>query len=1006
MSDRDYYSPQQLRNNERLHTIGEQESQIANLQRSLAQMENKLQELTQQHKRIFETLQTQIFAGKRQEDGSVVLTFSEGKVAKDLGVTTKDVEGKTVTEIFRPDIAPFVQQKFEEAFSGCCVWFEFEQNERFYITQISPLLEGDRVAEIVGTVLDITQSKRVEQKKKLYAQKCKTSLSILPHVLFSFEKREDNQITVTLFEGALTKRFGAGIKEGSLEDVMLPNMVKIIKSHVERAFLQETVDFQVSLDNRLYYGHMKPVIIQNCDTNNPKITEIVGFLTDVTEQKQVEEMLHVMTQGITNKMGEEFFHYLSRTLIDVLEVDYALIAALHKGKPGRAVTISISDKQAYLENIEYDIAHSPTEEVIKSGKICVIEGIQQIYPLDQSLRFFKVEALMGQLLYDSNGSPIGILAVMSRKPIINPGLIDSMLHLFASRATAELERKLAEEQLIKNNAILRATHESMMDGMLIVNEWDQIVHYNRKCREMWKIPEHVEQQNNANHWLMYMLSQIKDNHQATALFDLAQVNKLQPDTVEISFYDGRVYEVYSGPIDSSQQHYYGRIWIFKDLTDRKKHEEMMSQKLFYDSLTGLPNRVLFDDRLLLAISQAKRTESMLAVVILDLDCFKVFNDTLGHAAGDRLLQLVAARLADHMREGDTLCRLVGDEFQFIFPEISSLQDVAQLSQELLDKIALPFEMEGQSLTMTCSIGISLYPNDGTTQLELVKNAKAALYRSKEKGGNIYQLYTPAMTQSAFQKLTLMQDLRYAIDRNELFLQYQPRFDLSSGELIGMEALVRWQHPKLGLISPGDFIPLAEEMGFIVTLDEYVLKAACIQNKKWQQAGLKPVRVAVNISPVEFQQRNLVATIAKVLQETNLAPEYLEVEITEGVTMHKVETAITTLHELKELGIHLSIDDFGTGYSSLSYLKKFPVDTLKIDRSFIRDITVDPDDAEIVSYIIALARSLKLNVIAEGVETEEQKSFLTEKQCYEMQGFYFSPPLHTNEFANLLENVSK
>ncbi|MED1668387.1 EAL domain-containing protein [Brevibacillus laterosporus] len=862
------------------------------------------------------------------------------------------------------------------------------------------------MTEIVGTVLDITQSKRAEQKKKRYGQKFKTSLSILPHVLFSFEKREDSQITVTLFEGALTKRFGVGMKEGPLEDVMLPDMVKIMKSHVERAFLQDTVDFHISLDNRLYHGHMKPVIIQNCDTINQKVTEIVGFLTDVTEQKQVEEMLHVVTQGITNKMGEEFFHYLSRTLIDVLELDYAFIAVLHKDKPGRAVTISISDKQAYLENVEYDIAHTPTEEVIRAGKSCVLEGIQQAYPLDQSLRFFKVEAQMGHLLYDSNGSPMGILAVMSRKPITNPGMIDSMLHLFASRASAELERKLAEEQLIKNNAILRATHESMMDGMLIVNEWDQIVHYNRKCREMWKIPENVEQQNNANHWLMYMLSQIKNNHQATVLFDLTQVNKLQSDTVEISFHDGRVYEVYSGPIDSSQQHYYGRIWIFKDMTDRKKNEEMMSQQLFYDSLTGLPNRVLFDDRLLLAISQAKRTESMLAVVILDLDCFKVFNDTLGHAAGDQLLQLVAARLADHMREGYTVCRLVGDEFQFIFPDISSLQDVAHLSQELLNKIALPFEMEGQDLTMTCSIGISLYPNDGTTQLELVKNAKAALYRSKEKGGNIYQLYTPAMTKSAFQKLTLMQDLRYAIDRNELFLQYQPRYDLSSGELIGMEALVRWEHPKLGLISPGDFIPLAEEMGFIVTLDEYVLKAACIQNKKWQQAGLKPVRVAVNISPVEFQQRNLVATIAKVLQDTNLAPQYLEVEITEGVTMHKVETAITTLHELKDLGIHLSIDDFGTGYSSLSYLKKFPVDTLKIDRSFIRDITVDPDDAEIVSYIIALARSLKLNVIAEGVETEEQKSFLTEKNCYEMQGFYFSPPLHTNDFASLLETVSK
>ncbi len=443
------------------------------------------------------------------------------------------------------------------------------------------------------------------------------------------------------------------------------------------------------------------------------------------------------------------------------------------------------------------------------------------------------------------------------------------------------------------------------------------------------------------------------------------------------------------------------IAVKEDVTERKHYESQILHQANHDALTQLPNRNLLQDRLAQALAYVRRHERGLAVLFIDLDYFKNINDSLGHNAGDSLLKLAAVRLAGCVRDGDTVSRQGGDEFAVILADVAAEEDVTLVTRKILHAMSEPFNVEGHELFVTCSIGIALYPKDGEDGQTLLKNADAALYRAKDMGRNNSQFYTAEMNVKAMERLMLENSLRHALERREFLVYYQPRVDLRSGEITGMEALVRWQHPEQGLVSPARFIPVAEECGVIVPLGEWVLRTACAQNKAWQRAGLKPVCVAVNLSARQFRQQDLVAVVAGILKETDLDPAYLELEITESLIMQNVEATIDTLTRLKAMGVRFAIDDFGTGYSSLSYLKRFPIDMLKIDQSFVRDITTDPDDAAIAKTIISMAHDMGLTVIAEGVETEEQKAFLRLRQCDEMQGYFFSRPVPAEEFGILL-----
>lgn len=464
--------------------------------------------------------------------------------------------------------------------------------------------------------------------------------------------------------------------------------------------------------------------------------------------------------------------------------------------------------------------------------------------------------------------------------------------------------------------------------------------------------------------------------------------------------DGTLFwnELFIAPVreDSAVVKYF--VGVMNDISERKRYEEQLVHQANHDALTGMPNRNLLEDRLSQAIFYAQRSNRMMAVLFLDLDHFKLINDSLGHDVGDHLLQVLGERLVQCVRSGDTVARMGGDEFVILLAELAHSEDVSPITQKILAATALPYLIDGHELFVTCSIGASLYPSDGNDVQTLLKNADAAMYRAKDTGRNTVQYFTNELNARAFERLLMENNLRHALERGELLLYFQPQVSLSNGRMVGVEALVRWQHPEMGMISPGDFIPLAEESGLIVPIGEWVLRTACAQNKAWQVAGLPPLSVAVNLSARQFRQ-DVPAMVSKVLQETNLEAHYLELEITESIIMQNPDEAAATLRKLKEMGVRLAIDDFGTGYSSLSYLKRFPIDRLKIDQSFVRDITTDPDDAAIAMAVIAMAHSLNLKVVAEGVETEAQLSYLHRRQCDEFQGYYFSRPESSENMAH-------
>lgn len=437
--------------------------------------------------------------------------------------------------------------------------------------------------------------------------------------------------------------------------------------------------------------------------------------------------------------------------------------------------------------------------------------------------------------------------------------------------------------------------------------------------------------------------------------------------------------------------------------NRQRSEEALRELAHQDPLTKLPNRNLFHRRLVEAMDNSRRINRMVALYFLDLDHFKDINDTLGHPSGDILLKQVSQRLLACARTSDTVARLGGDEFAVIQTNLTDYNGISVLARRVIDSLSEPFDLDGESVFSGTSIGITVFPGDGTTPEQIVKNADLALYRAKREGGNNYMLYDPEMNADIQARRRMERDLRLAIERNEFFLNYQPQIELASGRIVGAEALLRWRHPERGMISPAEFIPVAEQTGLIVQLTERVLRTACLQTKTWSAAGLPPIRVSINLSPADFKRSDLIPTVMAILEEAEVDPTSIELEITEGMVMADVEAVIATLQELHDLGIEIAIDDFGTGYSSMAYLKQFPVDRLKIDQAFVRDILTNKEDAGITRAIIKLGQSLGLRVIAEGVESAEIMAHLHAEGCDEIQGYHISRPLLAKDFAEFVKS---
>lgn len=473
-------------------------------------------------------------------------------------------------------------------------------------------------------------------------------------------------------------------------------------------------------------------------------------------------------------------------------------------------------------------------------------------------------------------------------------------------------------------------------------------------------------------------------------------------------------KVTASAIHGKEGHVIYTLGIIEDLTESKKAAEKIHLLAYYDSLTGLPNRTFHRELMKRAIEHAKRHHEIFALIYLGLDNFQRINDTFGHSVGDILLKTVADRLTASLRKSDyvatsyegeeateVISRVGGDEFILLAPDLTQAQDAAKTAHRLLREISEPYDLSGREVFMSASIGIALYPNDGTEVDDLLKNADTAMGHAKNEGKNNYQFYSASMNSSVLELLTLENDLRKALARNELVLYYQPRVDAATRMVTGMEALLRWMHPNRGLILPMEFIPLAEANGLIVPIGEFVIRTVCGQIKTWREAGYKQTQVALNVSSRQFDQENFAEVIREILLDTMISPQRLELEITESTLMRNPEKAIQTLTELKAMGMGVAIDDFGTGYSSLSHLKRLPLDFLKIDRSFVNGLASSPSDQAIIRATIAMAHSLNLKVIAEGVETEEQLSFLQEHGCDEIQGYFFSRPLPSGEIPGIL-----
>jgi diguanylate cyclase (GGDEF)-like protein/PAS domain S-box-containing protein len=719
----------------------------------------------------------------------------------------------------------------------------------------------------------------------------------------------------------------------------------------------------------------------------------LGIIRDVSERKKTENLIGNIAAGVVAKTGEHFFNNLVIRIAKTLGMKYAMIASVSPDNIGQTLAISYRDE--IIDNFEFPMEGSPCEKVIQQGGYNCASGMRTKFPEFDELQDMGIESYIGLPLYSIEQKPLGVLVAMDAKPLQKVDKISTLLEIFASRGANELERISKEGQL----QLAANVFENITEGVVVTDTEGTIVAMNKAVSKIFGYSEEEVLGQNPRLW--------KSQHHENVFYQ-----DMWNSLINTRYWQGEIWNRRkSGDVFPCQMTITGLrnedntlsnyVSVFSDISLVKESQDKLKYLAQYDQLTNLPNRRLLLDRLEHAIYIAERNEHTLGLLLLDLDNFKEVNDSLGHKSGDLLLIQVATRLLACVRESDTVARLGGDEFVVLLPDIKYAENVIKVTQKILERLTDPFTIEGHEVLISASIGITISPDDGTQADTLLKNADTAMYHIKHMEKNDFQFFTASMQEHIVRRLDLISELRLAMEKEQFLLYYQPKMDLNTNRITGMEALIRWQHPDERMINPADFIPLAEETGIIVPLGKWVLAQACRQAKKWQEEGLTSLRVSVNLSARQFQDEELVQMVEDTIQDTGIEAGLVELEITETTIMQDIERTINTLWQLRNIGVLLSIDDFGTGYSSLNYLKRFPLDILKIDRSFVLDISKDSNDRAVVEAIVSLSRHLKMKVVAEGVETEEQLEFLKKQKCHEIQGYYLAKPLPADEFKKFV-----
>lgn len=923
--------------------------------------------------------------------------------------------GKRMDEVLQSDVYEELQKAYEIAYySKEPYHYEIETNvmgaSMVGETILTPILndQGD-CTHVLAAVRDITNKKKIESELQSSKDRYRYLYENTPAmyftlnqdgILLSFNETGSSRLGFTNQE-LIGKPFSTFIDHRDQE--RFDSFMNDIKPGVDQ-----------SIEIRLLHKD-KPSfwVSQRMNIVSPKDgeVEIVCVSYEIQEQKETEAQLkgqkRIFELIATDIMLEEILEVTAKTLEGHIEETFCTI---HLFSQDRGV-LQLAAAPSICEEHSLQLAEMMVgEDVSGCGrsaslkKPVVVSNIEDD-PLSLHLHHFffehAIRAYWVMPILSSNNEMLGIVTLYSLNSRLPSKRDERLIKMYTDIAVIAIEQKQTKQALKESETRLNIMMENMSDLIVMFDRKGNTNYVSPAYKKIFGRPPIFE-----NKFTEYIHED--DQQDVLDSFGKLFLTKERQD-VECRYRnaDGGyvVIEARAMPVMDENDLVKQVVVVARDITKRKKTEDMIKHMAFHDSLTDLPNRRKFQEDLDLVIQKSKDKNLIAGVLFLDMDRFKVINDSLGHAFGDRVLSVVASRLKDLIMDRGQVYRMSGDEFTILIPEVFHISDLNMIAKSVSQSFEDPIVVEEHEFHISFSIGVALFPDDGEDVESLLAHSDMAMYRAKEKGRNSYEFYSPSMNVNNYERLVLENDLHKAIENGELLLHYQPRIDVPTNEIIGVEALVRWNHPQWGLISPGEFIPLAEETGLIVQIDKWVLEEATKQNMIWQNQGLPPIRMAVNFSARQFLQRNLASYIRGVLNEVGMDGKWLEIEITESTLMKYEESIVQSLEELERMGVGIAIDDFGTGYSSLSYLKKFHVHALKIDQSFIKGIGKSTDEASIARAVITLGHSMKMRVVAEGVETEEQFLFLKSQDCNEVQGFHFYRPMDVGKLDALLKKQS-